>query len=165
MKNYKIAFWILVVTLILILISFSTLTIFNNWSCHSNSEGRHYMDMHEDNDEHSMNDIRNNFITMKDKIISKNMSDGNYTCCLEKPCTYCIEKTPGHGENSKCTCLEDVMNGKHPCGECIGEILEGHGNKYISKYFATSIAEEVGHLEIIKQIIFEKYGTLIEDQL
>jgi hypothetical protein len=59
------------------------------------------------------------------------------------------------------------MNGVHPCGECIGEILEGHGNRFIAKYFAKSIAEEVGeqYLDVIKQIISEKYNISIEEQV
>jgi len=55
----------------------------------------------------------------------------------------------------------------HPCGECIGEILEGHGNPYLAEYFAAAIAEEVGeqHLEILKQIISEEYDISIEDHV
>jgi hypothetical protein len=92
---------------------------------------------------------------------------GNYKCCLDKPCTYCIEKTPGHGEGATCTCLEDVINHKHPCGECIGEILEGHGNRFLAKHFASSIAEEVGeeHLDSIKQIISSKYDISTDEQI
>jgi hypothetical protein len=107
----------------------------------------------------SMDEKRDEFILQKQDIQGELLSQGNYTCCLEKPCTYCIEKTPGHGEGAACTCLEDVVNGVHPCGECIGEILEGHGNPYLKEYFAEAIAEEVGeqHLETIKQIIEEKY--------
>jgi hypothetical protein len=107
----------------------------------------------------SMDEKRDEFILQKQNIQGELLSQGDYTCCLEKPCTYCIEKTPGHGEGAACTCLEDVVNGVHPCGECIGEILEGHGNPYLKEYFAEAIAEEVGeqHLETIKQIIEEKY--------
>lgn len=114
-----------------------------------------------------MGDEREMFVSMKNQIIGENLADGKYKCCLEKPCVYCIEKTPGHGEGSTCTCLEDVMNGRHPCGECIGEILEGHGNRFLSKYFASAIAEEVGeeHKSTIKQIISEKYNMSIEEQI
>ncbi|MBD3311121.1 MAG: hypothetical protein GF349_01325 [Candidatus Magasanikbacteria bacterium] len=106
------------------------------------------------------------FSEAKEGIISKLIVQGDYACCLEKPCTYCIEKTPKHGEGPTCSCLDDVMNGRHPCGECIGEILEGHGNKYISRYFATSIAEEVGmkHIGTIREIIESKYGIPVEEQ-
>ena len=115
----------------------------------------------------SMDDQREHFIASKNIIQKKMLADGMYRCCLEKPCTYCIEKTPGHGKDAECSCLEDVANGVHPCGECIGEILEGHGNKFIAKYFATAIAEKVGveHLETLKQIIFEKYGKPVEEQI
>jgi hypothetical protein len=49
----------------------------------------------------------------------------------------------------------------------MGEILEGHGNRFIAKYFATAIAEEVGtqHLDTIKQIISEKYDVSVEEQI
>jgi hypothetical protein len=90
-----------------------------------------------------------------------------YRCCLEKPCVYCIEKTPGHGEGAACECLKDIMEGVHPCGECIGEILEGHGNPLIAEYFAQSIAEEVGeeHLDTLKEIVEEKYGIPVDEQI
>ncbi|MBL7056374.1 hypothetical protein ISS07_05660 [Candidatus Woesearchaeota archaeon] len=109
---------------------------------------------------------REKLITLKESIHKHNLKNHNYKCCLEKPCTYCIEKTPGHGEGSKCDCLSDVVNGVHPCGECIGEILEGHGNKYLAEYFAKAIAEKVGeeHLGTLKQIISKKYDIPIEEQ-
>jgi len=112
-------------------------------------------------------DDREMFVGMKDQMIGEMVADGNYRCCLEKPCVYCIEKTPGHGEGATCNCLEDIVTGVHPCGECIGEILEGHGNRFLAKYFATAIAEEVGeqHLDILKQIILEKYDISIEEQV
>ncbi len=114
----------------------------------------------------SMDAKRTNFISLRDNIQGGMRSQHKYRCCLETPCTYCIEKTPGHGEDAACDCLNDIVNGKHPCGECIGEILEGHGNKYLSEYFAKAIAEEVGeqHIDTLKQIIFEKYGMPVEDQ-
>ncbi len=112
----------------------------------------------------SMDEKREEFVQEKNTIISELITQGNYTCCLDKPCTYCIEKTPGHGEGATCNCLADVVEGRHPCGECIGEILEGHGNKYLSKYFAPAIAEEVGkeHLETLQIIINQKY-SIIQD--
>ena len=110
---------------------------------------------------------REDFISLKLEIQQDLMKQGKYKCCLEKPCTYCIEKTPGHGEGASCTCLEDVVNGVHPCGECIGEIMEGHGNPLLTEYFATAISEEVGeqHLPTIKKIVEEKYGMPIENQI
>jgi len=123
---------------------------------------------------HSMEDMtmemdmagkRDFFITLKNDIQQENLNNHDYRCCLETPCVYCIEKTPGHGEGSKCDCLGDIMNGVHPCGECIGEILEGHGNPYLAEYFATAIAEKTGHLDAIQLIISEKYGIPVEDQV
>ncbi len=102
---------------------------------------------------------REDFLDQRNAMHMAMIDAGEYACCLEKPCTYCIEKTPGHGEGATCDCLADVVQGRHPCGECIGEILEGHGNPYLSQYFAASIAEEVGeeHIDTIQQIIDAKY--------
>ncbi len=97
------------------------------------------------------------FSSMKEEMQQDMMMDGKYRCCLEKPCTYCLEKTPGHGIGPTCDCLSDIVNGKHPCGECIGEILEGHGNPYLRDYFAVAISEKTGELEAITRIIDEKY--------
>lgn len=114
-----------------------------------------------------MDGMRGHFIELKETIIGEQIVKGDYACCLENPCTYCIEKTPKHGEGAKCTCLEDILNGVHPCGECIGEIMEGHGNRFLSKYFARAIAEEVGeeHIVTLRKIMQEKYGLPIEEQL
>jgi len=116
---------------------------------------------------HNMSDRMESHVTNKDDMIASMMADGDYACCLTKACVYCIEKSPGHGEGATCRCLDDVINGVHPCGECIGEILEGHGNKFLAKYFAKAIAEEVGedHIGTIKEIISEKYDITIEDQI
>ncbi len=108
----------------------------------------------------SVTEQREEFIGLKTSIQGTMLSNGMYRCCLEKPCTYCIEKTPGHGEDAECSCLEDLVNGVHPCGECIGEILEGHGNPYLKEYFAEAIAEKTGELEAIERIIEEKYPSL-----
>jgi len=110
--------------------------------------------------EMNMETARTSFISQRDKIVGNLMAHGDYRCCLMKPCTYCIEKTPGHGEGATCDCLADIVDGKHPCGECIGEILEGHGNPYLSEYFPEAIADELGqdHLDEIRKIIEEKYG-------
>ena len=74
-------------------------------------------------DDLTMEEKRAELVSEKESIIHGLIHEGNYKCCLEKPCTYCIEKTPGHGEGATCSCLADVVNGVHPCGECIGEIL------------------------------------------
>jgi len=58
------------------------------------------------------------------------------------------------------------VEGVHPCGECIGEILEGHGNPNLAKYFANAIAEKVGeeHIQTLKEIIEKKYGAPLDEQ-
>tara|TARA_Y100000310_G_scaffold291006_1_gene318602 strand:- start:1514 stop:1972 length:459 start_codon:yes stop_codon:yes gene_type:complete len=116
---------------------------------------------------HDMHAQRGHFLEMRDHMHDEMLHDGLYKCCLERPCTYCIEKTPKHGEDATCSCLEDVVNGVHPCGECIGEIMEGHGNPYLSEYFAASIAEEVGeeHSDTLKKIMEEKYDKPVEEQM
>ena len=113
-----------------------------------------------------MDEKRTSFISLKEDIQHNMKSQHQYRCCLEKPCTYCIEKTPKHGEEAACDCLSDIVDGIHPCWECIGEIIEGHGNPYLAEYFATAIAEEVGeqHLATLKQIISEKYDISVEEQ-
>ncbi|MCH7730211.1 hypothetical protein IID21_01620 [Patescibacteria group bacterium] len=129
--------------------------------------GRYFMPPVASHEGLSMQQMRVHFVSQKDDLHENMLADGDYRCCLEKPCTYCIEKTPGHGEGATCSCLEDVVEGRHPCGECIGEILEGHGNRFLAKYFASAIAEEVGdeHLETLKKIISQKYGLPPEAQL
>lgn len=114
----------------------------------------------------NMSEHRTELLAHRDGMMDHMKDSGNYRCCLEKPCSYCIEKTPGHGEGATCDCLADIIAGKHPCGECIGEILEGHGNKYLSEYFAAAISEEVGekYIDIFREIISSKYDITIEDQ-
>lgn len=113
-------------------------------------------------DDHSIE----RFFEMRADLQHEQREQGQYRCCLERPCTYCLEKTPGHGEGAACTCLDDVVAGKHPCGECMGEILEGHGSPYLSEYFAASITEEVGceHHETMQRIIEQKYDRPVEEQ-
>ena len=125
------------------------------------------MDSSHDHDSHNhdMNHLRENMISLKNSIHGDLLNNGGYKCCLEKPCTYCIEKTPGHGEGATCTCIEDLINGVHPCGECIGEILEGHGNLYLAEYFAEAISEKTGEKEAIMRIIEDKYGIAISEQI
>lgn len=151
-KSYQNA-WILILAVISIgsLIALSTI-----------GNTRHVM-----SHEMGVEEKRESFIELKESIQEDLMPHGKYRCCLEKPCVYCIEKTPGHAEGAICNCLEDVVTGVHPCGECIGEILEGHGNPHLAQYFATAIAEKVGmhHVDVIKQMISEKYDISIEEQL
>jgi len=106
-------------------------------------------------------------ISEKDAGIKNLLTEGRYKCCLIKPCSYCFSDPDHQDKELVCDCIKDIMDGKHPCGECIGEILEGNGNPLISEYFATSIAEEVGedHLVMLKQIIADKYDMPIDEQL
>jgi len=115
----------------------------------------------------SMDEKRVEFVSLKMSIQEELRPQQMYRCCLETPCTYCIEKTPGHGDGAACDCLKDIVEGVHPCGECIGEILEGHGNPLLAEYFARAVAEKVGeeHTDTLKEIIFEKYGLPVGDQL
>ena len=114
-----------------------------------------------------MDEMRGEFVEEKEMMQMVMRADGDYACCLEKACTYCIEKTPGHGEGATCSCLEDVVEGRHPCGECIGEIMEGHGNKFLAKYFAKAIAEEMGeeYITTLRQMMTDKYDISIEEQI
>ena len=103
------------------------------------------------------------FLYLKEDLISKHLEHGTYRCCLNKPCSYCIGDA--HDGRKGCYCLENIMNGKSPCGECVGEILEGNGNKILAPYFAEAISENTGHEETVKQIISEKYNIPIEKQV
>ena len=116
--------------------------------------------------EMNMDERRENLVEEKESMKMEMLALGDYSCCLENPCSYCLEKTPGHGEGATCNCLEEVVSGVHPCGECIGEILEGHGNVFLAPYFAVAIAEKVGmqHLATLQAIISEKYGISIDEQ-
>lgn len=102
---------------------------------------------------------REDWIAMADNIRGELATEGKYDCCLEKPCWYCIQKTPGHGEGAECTCRQDILNGEHPCGECIGEILEGHGLAELKPYYAKAIAHKVGaeHESHLQEIIDDMY--------
>lgn len=102
---------------------------------------------------------RENWMAMADEIRGKLAREGRYDCCLIKPCWYCIQKTPGHGEGADCACRQDILNGEHPCGECIGEILEGHGLPELKPYYAPAIAHKVGeqHLAHLESIINDMY--------
>lgn len=107
------------------------------------------------------------FISQKEAIIKKLIAQGEYQCCLKKPCISCIEESPDHGQGITCKCMRDVVNWNSPCGECMGEILEGRGNPYLVQYFAIALADQIGeqYLDTLKQIISEKYGISIREQL
>jgi hypothetical protein len=106
------------------------------------------------------------WLNLSDNIRGDMANKGMYSCCLDHPCFYCIYKTPKHGEGAACECAKDILAGVHPCGECIGEIMEGHGDPVLAPYFAQAIAEEVGlqHKDQLKQIISEKYNISLEAQ-
>ncbi len=106
-------------------------------------------------------------ITEMDGGIKNLLADGRYKCCMLKPCSRCFSNPDNHDKELVCDCLVDIMNGKHPCGECIGEILEGNGNPLISEYFAIAIAEKVGesHLLSLKKIVADKYDMPVGQQL
>lgn len=107
----------------------------------------------------SVPEQRDVWIEVANNIRGTLAAEGKYDCCLEKPCWYCIQKTPGHGEGAECTCRQDILAGRHPCGECIGEILEGHGLPELKPYYAKAIAHKVGeqHLEHLQEIIDDMY--------
>jgi hypothetical protein len=144
---------------IVLLVALLGASVSHNWFRIQQFE-HHDVSAHHMGHEMDIESHRLAYLEHKEHIQKELLHEGDYACCLEKPCTYCIEKTPKHGEGATCTCLSDIMNGVHPCGECIGEILEGHGNKYLKDQFAPAIAEEVGeeHLETIQKIIEEKYA-------
>ncbi len=98
---------------------------------------------------------------MSNSIKKDLIASDKYKCCLKGPCTYCLM------DHGKCDCLEDIMKGKAPCGECIGEILEGEGNPLLAEYFANALAEELGeeNKAMLKNIIAKKYGIPEEKQL
>ncbi len=125
------------------------------------------MNMEMDHGERSAGAAKNKQIIAESRDGIKDLlAQGRYKCCLEKPCVYCFSNPEKQDKDLVCDCLEDIMNGKHPCGECIGEILEGGGNPLISEYFASAIAEEVGkeYTQTLKQIIAEKYDMPVEKQ-
>ncbi len=119
------------------------------------------------NEEMYSTEYNKQVVIEKNGGIEKLLADGRYKCCMKEPCFRCFSKPGAQDKELVCDCMVDVYNGKHPCGECIGEILEGEGNPLMTEYFATSIAEELGeqHLATLRQIIFEKYNIPVEKQL
>ncbi len=107
----------------------------------------------------SISEQRQDWMSIADNIRKKLAMKGKYDCCLVNPCWYCIQKTPGHGEGAECSCRQDILAGRHPCGECIGEILEGHGLVELKPYYAKAIAHKVGieHEAHLQEIINDMY--------
>lgn len=124
------------------------------------------MTMSHSSEKHSM-EHNMEIVTETQDGIKHLLAEGRYKCCLEKPCSYCFSDPDHQKEELVCDCLVDIMNGEHPCGECIGEILEGHGNPLIAEYFATAIAEKVGeqHLDTLQKIVAEKYSMPANKQI
>ncbi len=106
-------------------------------------------------------------VSEQKKSIFALLERGKYRCCMKEPCSRCFAKKENHEKEAVCDCLDDLVNGVHPCGECIGEILEGEGNPLLAEYFASSIAEKLGkeHITTLKNIIFEQYGIDVSEQL
>ena len=79
--------------------------------------GRYFLPIsvsHEDHEGMDMSQMRDHFVSQKTDMQKIMLASGDYRCCLDTPCIYCIEKTPGHGEGATCSCLEDVVEGRHP---------------------------------------------------
>ena len=110
---------------------------------------------------HNNSDLRVTLAAEQKTEIRRLISDGKYRCCLENPCSRCFLEDSEHGDGTACDCLDEVIGGEAPCGECIGEILEGEGNKYLKEYFPEAIAEKIGeeYLDVLESIIDEKYGV------
>jgi hypothetical protein len=147
MKKLTVLSGISVVIVVFMLIGFA-LGVTTNRTWHLFPE----MDIH---------DKRTMLMEEQGIMIFELLEKGDYACCLERPCMYCLKKKEG------CDCLEEVLNGEHPCGECIGEILEGNGNRFLAEHFANAISEEVGeqHKAVLQQIISEKYRITIDEQV
>ena len=66
-----------------------------------------------------------------------------------------------------CDCLEGVVNGEAPCGECLGEILEGRGNPLLAEYFAAAISDSLGeeYRAALREKIEATYGIPAEQQV
>ncbi len=107
-------------------------------------------------------DTRIAFADKQKAAIYQLVKEGKYRCCIENPCSYCFLNSTPEEDGTICDCLDEVMNGEHPCGECMGEILEGNGNKFLSEYFPAAIADEVGdkYLETLEEIIDDKYNKI-----
>ncbi|MFV1917016.1 MAG: hypothetical protein ACC618_00800 [Patescibacteria group bacterium] len=96
---------------------------------------------------------RGDWVALADNIRGELAKEGEYNCCIEEPCTYCLY------DEGECQCRQDILDGEHPCGECIGEILEGKGLVELKPYFAKAIAHKVGsqHEGHLQEIIDDMY--------
>jgi hypothetical protein len=107
---------------------------------------------------------RERFMALKTALVQRLIPSHGYRCCLNEPCTSCIEETPDHGEGASCDCLSDLVHGAAPCGQCIGGILEGEGNPYLAQYFVHALAQAVGqqHQDTLRMILKAKYGDRVD---
>ena len=154
------------VVLVLIAFMFGVFTPWTPMSMvgqHSDMEMMHTESISMEN----MDEHRTVFISHRDSMVEEMLEHGDYRCCLEKPCNTCLTLDPWHGEGASCECLEDLVNGKAPCGECVGGILAGRGNPYLAEYFVQAIAEGVGvqHIATLEEIIKDKYDFPVNKQL
>lgn len=99
-------------------------------------------------------------IELREQIQGELLPVGGYRCCLSKPCAQCVEETHEHGEGPRCDCLADVVTGKSPCSECVGEILAGRGNPLLAEYFPKALAALVGpeHEPVLEDLVDNRYG-------
>jgi hypothetical protein len=97
----------------------------------------------------TIDDQRSTWIEIGDSLKARLASQGEYDCCILQPCNYCLY------DEGECGCRQDILAGRHPCGECIGEILEGNGLPKLKPYFAKAIAHKVGarHQAHLQEII------------
>lgn len=96
---------------------------------------------------------RASWIAVGDNLKAQLAMAGQYDCCIANPCNYCLY------DEGQCACRQSILAGEHPCGECIGEILEGNGMTELKPYFAKAIAHKVGaqHEEHLQRIIDDMY--------
>jgi len=101
----------------------------------------------------SVDEQREALVSIGDDLKTDLVKRGEYDCCLVSPCNYCLY------DEGSCECREDILAGKHPCGECIGEILEGKGMLELKPYYAEAIAHKVGaeHENHLQEIIDDMY--------
>lgn len=99
-------------------------------------------------------------IELREQIHGELLPTGGYRCCLEMPCGRCVEETHEHGQGPRCDCLADIVTGKPPCSECVGEILAGRGNPLLAEYFARALAGLAGPGDepVLRELIERKYG-------
>lgn len=109
---------------------------------------------------------RAHFVALKERLQYTLAAQERYRCCLKEPCTYCLaeQEEARAGEDAPlCACLDAVVEGRAPCGACVGEILEGEGNPLLAPYFADALADALGprHRSLIARALAERYGAAV----